>query len=263
MSAAAAPRILIKAIAGSQYVAKVITGLDSIGVPYFVEILDPLKLSKLLPAPHKVPVMHIGEGDDVKIVPDSADIFAHIDEHLGHAQKFYPTEEARTLDAQIGDNFNEMVVYFNWVSDEGFERSIKVKVAEKIPSFVRCLITPERVLRKNRESIRARIEAKFPDVKDDDSALAKLREEIAGLEARFADDEQRYILATEHPTAPDFMLYGSMQHLVSNSGDAKLPPCLPNLFADVPAPRIQRWFAHMEETFPIKFLGKRPEDAKK
>lgn len=74
------------------------------------------------------------------------------------------------------------------------------------------------------------------------------------LDSRVIDNQ--WLCGTDGPCAPDFTLYGVMQHLISYSGDAELAPCFPDLLDVAAAPHLRNWFERMSERFPIDFGGR-------
>lgn len=59
------------------------------------------------------------------------------------------------------------------------------------------------------------------------------------------------------PCPPASQLYGVLQHLVSLSGDANLPPTMPTLWKDAETPYLAEWFQGVEQAFPIRFHARR------
>jgi hypothetical protein len=86
----------ILALVGSQYVAKVLCGLDDRGIPCYVTAVKGLHMEKELPPPHTVPIMKVhkkGE-KEAEIIPESGNILRWADAHMEMGSKkqykFYP-----------------------------------------------------------------------------------------------------------------------------------------------------------------------------
>jgi glutathione S-transferase len=148
------------------------------------------------------------------------------------------------------------------VSDDGFSRSISVSVARRIPGFVKCLVTPEKILKKQRQKLKDRVQAKYPEIVDDATAMAFLKDALKVLDDRLAGADAGYLCGTEHPTAADFGAYGILNHFVDCSGDANLPPSNPGLFEEAGTVKLAAFFARMKEAHPIVFKRKK-DGAKK
>lgn len=113
---------------------KVIAAFDWKGIPYRIQPVSPQRLEQELPPPHQVPVLKFGDS----VVPDSTKILEFMDERIV-GPKFFPpgNEDVVQLDGHLGSILNAYVLYFNWVDDEGFDRSIRVKLAQRVPLVLR------------------------------------------------------------------------------------------------------------------------------
>ncbi len=61
-------------------------------------------------------------------------------------------------------------------------------------------------------------------------------------------------------SAADVAVYAMLQRLVSTSGDAAFPPCLPDALDATP--KLAAWLRRMEAEYPVRFHGRdRPRDA--
>eukprot|EP00735_Rhodelphis_limneticus_P006430 TRINITY_DN1883_c0_g1::TRINITY_DN1883_c0_g1_i1::g.14178::m.14178 TRINITY_DN1883_c0_g1::TRINITY_DN1883_c0_g1_i1::g.14178 ORF type:complete len:282 (-),score=77.87,GST_N_3/PF13417.1/5.9e-10,GST_C_2/PF13410.1/7.1e-09,GST_C_3/PF14497.1/6e+03,GST_C_3/PF14497.1/2e-07,GST_N_2/PF13409.1/0.00016,GST_C/PF00043.20/0.001 TRINITY_DN1883_c0_g1_i1:402-1190(-) len=248
-----AHKITFFVLVGSQYCTKVLTACDHHKIPYTLKIIAPGNLTKELPPPHTVPVMNF----DGKIIPDSTKILHFLDQYLDSPDKFFPdgNQDVVDLDEYLGNRFNQFVLYFNWVDDDGFNRSINNSVKNFLPFFLRPF--SGWIACGHRSKVIERVRSKLPadEISDSQTAYESLKKELTKLEARFSDG-RKFLCGTPAPTAADFQLYGMMQHLVSYTGDANLAPCTPTLFKDAAVPKLQAWHEYMESTYPIKYKGK-------
>eukprot|EP00735_Rhodelphis_limneticus_P001591 TRINITY_DN12234_c0_g1::TRINITY_DN12234_c0_g1_i1::g.12958::m.12958 TRINITY_DN12234_c0_g1::TRINITY_DN12234_c0_g1_i1::g.12958 ORF type:complete len:280 (+),score=58.25,GST_N_3/PF13417.1/3.4e-12,GST_C_2/PF13410.1/2.1e+03,GST_C_2/PF13410.1/1.1e-07,GST_C_3/PF14497.1/5.2e+03,GST_C_3/PF14497.1/4.2e-07,GST_N_2/PF13409.1/1.1e-06,GST_N_2/PF13409.1/9.6e+02 TRINITY_DN12234_c0_g1_i1:54-842(+) len=246
-------KITFFVLVGSQYCTKVLAACDHHKIPYTLKRIDPMRLTKDLPPPHTVPVMYF----DGQIIPDSTQILRFLDQHLDSPDKFFPdgNQDVVDLDEYLGNRFNQFVLYFNWIDDDGFNRSINSSVKPILPFFIRPFSSW--ILCSHRSNITNRVRAKLPaeEIVDSRTAYETLKKELAKLNDRFTDG-RKFLCGTPAPSAADFQLYGMMQHLVSSTGDANLPPCTPTLFRDANVPKLQEWHEYMEKAFPIQYKGK-------
>ena len=130
--------IVIYSMPGSQFTAKVLAALQARNIEHYVCFvpLDLKKRSKLIPSGGTlVPEMQVGTGGDATIVSDSEAILHWLSDHKEAAQ-FYPVMPAcseisiRASDKKLAG----LVWYYNWVSDQGFDNSMRKFVrAEAIP----------------------------------------------------------------------------------------------------------------------------------
>jgi glutathione S-transferase len=175
--------------------------------------------------------------------------------------KFLPDgrDDVVAFDRWLGDVFNKYVVYFNWVDRRGFDRSVAPTISRVIPAILRCCVSPWRVTSSVRRRMLPVINATLPaDVtRDRDTMQAGMIAELRKMDARFVSDSQRFLFSDVDPTAPDFALFGIMQHIVDFSGDSGLRPFLPELWELAPMPRLRAWYERMRVAYPIDFRSRR------
>lgn len=114
---------------------KVLAAFDWKGIPYRIQPVSPQRLEQDLPPPHQVPVLKFGDS----VVCDSTKILQFMDERIV-GPKFFPpgNDDVVQMDNHLGGVFNAYVLYFNWIDDEGFNRSIRPKLEQKVPRILRC-----------------------------------------------------------------------------------------------------------------------------
>eukprot|EP00168_Porphyra_purpurea_P011839 TRINITY_DN3044_c0_g1_i1.p1 TRINITY_DN3044_c0_g1~~TRINITY_DN3044_c0_g1_i1.p1 ORF type:complete len:157 (-),score=59.09 TRINITY_DN3044_c0_g1_i1:138-608(-) len=137
--AAMVPPITMYWIEGSQFCAKVAVALDSRAVPYTVKLVSAVNArARNLPSGGILVPEMLYNGKDV--VPDSSAILRHLDAALPLAgpTAFFPTPAVADADAHVGSVVNGCVLYWNWVSDAGYARSIRAKGTSAAPAFLRA-----------------------------------------------------------------------------------------------------------------------------
>jgi len=256
------------AMPGSQFAAKALAAIDHVKIPYRVVLTDPTKLKKDLEPPHTVPQMR-WKGE---LLVDSMDIMEKLDEACG---KIYPKDAAKKAEVKefekwLGDYYNKYALYFGWVDEEGFWRShgqliIDVAKLGWAPACCsHCIVA--RATKDQRDIIRQQAREKFgeavvsegsmPEPGESEKVKKLLLEDTTKIEAHFKTDDQEWVFPGDGPTAADFTLYGILEKLQGDSGDAQVGPCTPWLFKETGAKRLEIWHERMRYKFPIIFRGK-------
>ena len=248
------PTLVLMVIPGSQFVIKVAAFCRYKRIPVrFQYVRSP---SEELAAPRTVPVLRWGD----TMVADSACILEFLDSKVV-PDLAYPSAEARELDAHLGGPVNALVQYMNMFDASGFELSVARAVRQKVPAVLRyllpCKFGPRAVVRSFgvEGKYRANIERHWGTDFDDERMRALLRGELQKLEDMLGHGGpgQLWLLGTPSPSAPDFALYGLLEHLVGDSG-YDLGACYPEIFdAGGPFPRLERFFGRCKERFGITF----------
>ena len=92
---------------------------------------------------------------------------------------------------------------------------------------------------------------------DEEARLrASLLELVQALDARLATPAQQWLCATEQPSAADFAVYGMLERLVGQEGDAFMGSATPWLYREAAAAKLEAWHARMVSGYPIRFRGK-------
>lgn len=257
---------------GSEYAMKGINALNFTGVKYSTYPVSLLKLKKILPPPHQVPVLCY---DDV-VVPDTTDIMKFLDTKVDSFKLFPPPSDplsnlVTSIEDEIDSLLSPYLRYYSLYDDAGFERCLAPRIRKAFPWGFQW--TMPFVLRKTRLERLEILRKAAPNVNVDDPAavrrglhdlLAKYENMLpTGSEDTSATDTSAapYICGTPQPSAADAGLYAMLERFVSTSGDAKFPPCLPDAIDDFP--RLQAYVKRMETRYPVEFAGanRRPREA--
>jgi glutathione S-transferase len=268
--------IHVSSLAGSPYVARAllaleIAGVEESGVKVFVENLHALKLSKQLPSvksegelPSTVPRMVLlGEDTSAprRVAVDSDDSVAIVAQLWPAAvPALYPNDQARETEALMLKEMWPAIYYCNWVDDDGFERHIAPVVRAAIPKFVQCIVTPQALLKKKRES--AREKTKAAGVEDLDAARKCIGENLAKLEAQLVAHGGKaagaYLAGAAYSMA-DATAFAMISHLIDYCGDAQLSPSLPDAWAlGGECPALEDWFQRCKRDHPLRYTDRVP-----
>jgi glutathione S-transferase len=83
---------------------------------------------------------------------------------------------------------------------------------------------------------------------------------VTTLEEKLArSTDQLWLEQTAEPSAADFSVYGLIERLVGDEGDAQMGTATPWLWEESGASRLRDWHARMAGRFPLHFLGKESE----
>lgn len=259
--------ITIYTFSGSQYSAKVLTALDANQIPHYVTFVSLAPKSRKLPSGGKlVPEMVVGEGTERLIVPDSEAILRWLDAHRG--TRLFPSEQAAAISKRASDGvLAGAVIYYNWVHMPTYRTTMRALAVSKrgLPAWIcvgRGLIT-DYATSKQRASF-ATLAAKqlggISDeaMRDEPQVRRMLVAELAELQSLLQTDAQPYLLPGDAPTAADFSVFGQLERIVGDMGDAQIPCSLPELLSQEPLARLRAWHQGMRQRHPIRFKGKRP-----
>lgn len=280
------PPILLYWIEGSQFCAKVGVALDSRSLPYQVKLVSAVNAgSRNLPSGGKfVPEMVYNTST---VVPDSSAILRHLDkalpEQLGGDAAFFPSPAVETANAHVGSTVNACVLYWNWVSDAGYARSIRAKGTAAAPALLRgpAGLAVDLLTRGKRRSMREGVAKTLGEPPregnpaDDDAMRQRTVEELAIYEDHLASDgggassasaaaaaaaggasAAPFLFGGTAPSAADCGLYAMVCRFVGVMGDAELPPALSDLWSGPGGdrlPRLRAWYDRMDAAYPIVF----------
>lgn len=277
------PPILLYWIEGSQFCAKVGVALDSRSIPYQVKLVSAINAgSRNLPSGGiLVPEMLYNKST---VVPDSSAILRHLDQalpaQLGGDSAFFPSTAVSDADAHVGSTVNACVLYWNWVSDAGYARSIRAKGTAAAPGLLRGLagVAVDLLTRGKRQSMREGVAKTLGEtpragtLADDDAMRQRTVEELSIYEDHLASGAGRsssastaaegrataapFLFGGTSPSAADCGLYAMVCRFVGLMGDAALPPALPDLWTSPGGdrlPRLRAWYDRMNTAYPIVF----------
>ena len=262
--------ISIYTFSGSQYSAKVLTALDAMKIPHYVTFVSLAPSKRKLPSGGKlVPEMVVGEGSERVIVPDSEAILRWLDAHRG--TRLFPSEDAAAISKRASDGvLAGAVIYYNWVHTPTYRTTMRALAVSKrgLPGWIcvgRGLLT-DYVTSKQRATF-ATLAAKqlggLSDkaMRDEPAVRRMLVAELVELQKTLQTDAQPYLLPGDAPTAADFAVFGQLDRIVGDMGDAEIPCSLPELLNQEPLARLRAWHQGMRQRHPIRFKGKRAPPA--
>ena len=262
--------ITIYTFFGSQYSAKVLTALDAMKIPHYVTIVSLAPSKRKLPSGGKlVPEMVVGEGSERVVVPDSEAILRWLDAHRG--TRLFPSEDAAAISKRASDGvLAGAVIYYNWVHTPTYRTTMRALAVSKrgLPGWIcvgRGLLT-DYVTSKQRATF-ATLAAKqlggLSDeaMRDEPAVRRMLVAELVELQSTLQTDAQPYLLPGDAPTAADFAVFGQLDRIVGDMGDAEIPCSLPELLDQEPLARLRAWHQGMRQRHPIRFKGKRAPPA--
>ena len=252
-----------------------IAALDSQKIPYRVIPCDIRKLKQVLKPPHTVPQMS-WRGE---LLTDSADIMKKIDAESSSSWKMYPTSQRAAIEKTekwAGSTFNAYVLYFTWWVEYGFNVSLMPKLCEVmfprfIPASLAAWLVPYFVdVGRLRGSVRKRVRGllgeelvppgRDPGPEEEPGMRRALIAAVTTLEEKLArSTDQLWLEQTAEPSAADFSVYGLIERLVGDEGDAQMGTATPWLWEESGASRLRGWHARMAGRFPLHFLGKESE----
>jgi len=262
---------------GSQFSAKVVAALDNRGIKHYAAFAPVDRNQRNLKSGgYLLPEMDVGEVN----VPDSEAILKWFDKNRG--TDFFPTEETDEISKRAGSVLNAFLLYYNWVNDEGFARSMLPNFARQLPSWMCCC--RDRIIRSmssaQREEFRVKVRDIFskqlPELVDKESAseladetkiAAALGSECERMQALLERKSGQQYLVPEatNPTAADFTVYCIMSRIFgegegTGSGDAKINQAVTEAEREdyrKRFPRLFEYFDRMLKEAPIKYKGKR------
>jgi len=292
------PTIIIYAMPGSQFTAKVLAALQHRKIPHYIAFV-PLQVEdrrQFLPSGGTlVPEMAIyknnnDDDDPIVVVPDSEAILEWLDENysivgLSESPQFYPQQQQQQPDCRqvskraSNETLAGLVWYYNWVNDRGFANSMLKSIRKlSLPSALACLV-PDFVLRRALESTRTKFRGEAAraigvteaQLEDEEAMKQLLVEELMYFQSLLGNDDdddddttqQPYLMAnTTQPTAADFSVYAQLERLVGQgtASDVEIFPAI-QWFRDEQNETLERlwhWYDHLRATCPVQFKGKRP-----
>lgn len=280
------PKISIVAIKGSHYVGKVLIGLEALGVPWTPELIPGLNPAKELAGKKKkdasgkplttVPIMEIVQwnGQEKTVVAGSDNILKWVDDNVDGNFKFYPAglpenEKVKELESKF-DRLGLWIIFWHWVSDRGFKRTIRAKVPSLLPFFIRW-VSPDLLppIKFNRKRFAELISKNMPEVfdsreiagakkkVDEEKAMMLYTEEMRNISKLFETDDQKFVAGTSTPSAADCMLAAFLHSLCDTNVDADIPPCTPGLLDEVGFDHLKKFFMMMKRDYPFCFEPKR------
>lgn len=260
--------VIIYALAGSQFVFKVLAALQNRDVPHYVTFVPvPRKERKqVIPSGgYLVPEMKVGGGDEVTIISDSEKILHWID--ATYKAGLYPSKEAAQISERAStETLAASVWYYNCVDPVGYSRSLQPAIRNTFPWFVPSPIANvviNRMLKTAIEGKRKDIINAIPDADeallgDEPAVRRKMIDELQYFQTLLRSPEQKYLLDTKRPTAADFSVYAQTARLVAGgTNDVEIPACCPELLGESSLGRLWQWHDLMKSENFVKFKGKR------
>lgn len=215
--------VTIYSMPGSQFTGKVLAALDARKIPHY-SVFVPIPLEQrrqFLPSGGTlVPEMKAVVGDkEPVIVADSEAILKWFDDSPFET-KFFPTEQASELSVRASEKIIAGAVwYFNWVDDEGYNRSMKRSMAKALlPAFfpeavsgfiVNLFIQMKAVRPKYRNLALGALGVDDATLEDREKIRSMLVEELKFFQSLLKTPDQKYLLGDES-TAPDFSVYAQV-----------------------------------------------------
>jgi|EP00908_Phaeocystis_cordata_P023178 glutathione S-transferase len=260
--------LIIYTFAGSQFSAKVLTALDAHGIQHYVTFVSLLPSKRVLPSGGTlVPELVVGQGPGRVVVTDSEAILRWLDDNRG--TKLFPTEQAAELSGRASNGvLAGAAIYYNWVHTPTYRTTMRAKAVSKggLPGWI-CLFRGQLVdrLTSKQRATFWRLASKqlgglsATEMEDEPAVRRRLIDELLYLQSQLQDDSQSYLLpGCDAPTAADCAVFGQLERIVGDMGDADIPPSLPELLQDPQLARLWAWRARMRERCPMRFKGKRP-----
>jgi glutathione S-transferase len=256
----------IHTFSGSQFSAKVLTALDANQIPHYVTFVSLMPKSRVLPSGGKlVPEMVVGEGPERVVVADSEAILRWLDAHRG--TRLFPSEQAAAISARASDGvLAGAAIYYNWVHTPTYRTTMRAVAVSKrgMPSWI-CVGRGQLAdyLTSKQRGTFATLAAKQlggiseDEMRDEPAVRRLLVAELAELQSTLQADAQPYLLPGDAPTAADFSVFGQLERIVGDMGDAQIPCSLPELLSQEPLARLRAWHQGMRQRHPIRFKGKR------
>ena len=260
------PPMTIYTFSGSQFSAKVLTALDANQIPHYVTFVSLVPKSRVLPSGGKlVPEMVVGDGPDRVVVADSEAILHWLDAHRG--TRLFPSEQAAAISARAsGGVLAGAAIYYNWVHTPTYHTTMRAVAVSKrgMPSWILCCRGQlvDHFTSKQRATF-ATLAAKqlgglsAEEMRDEPAVRQKLVAELVELQCTLQTADQLYLLPGDAPTAADFSVFGQLERIVGDMGDAQIPCSLPELLSQEPLARLRAWHQGMRQRHPIRFKGKR------
>lgn len=254
--------ITIFAMPGSQFTAKVLIALDSRAIPHYVSFVNPDPKQRKLPSGGTmVPEMQYND----EIVPDSDAILHFLDQHLNTG--FMPADlpACEEVCRKASTIFAAYVLYYNWIHEESYRRSMARSFDRYIPSILCCGrgLMVDWMLSDARSTFKQQVASMLGLDPERLPTEAEMRErmiaELLSYQAELKTEQQPYLIAsTDRVTAADAALYAQLERLVGDEGDVQLPNALPDLLNESRLSRLWAWHERMRSEHPIRFKGKRP-----
>lgn len=265
-SSGASRRFELFVLDGSQFCTKVLTALDSRKIPCtLVKVsLRTATRRKQLPTQDdntQVPVLRASSAEpdgDVELIQGSAAILQYFDDHGLAGDKYFPDDKVRRLDKHVSTVINAYVLYFNWIDEDGFRRSIGTAAQSAIPWPLNKIISASWFLGGPRGSFVPQVKeelgiAAAQDLPDRDEMVNRLTDELRKIQDENLANPEPYLFGCSTPNAADFSLFAMTNRLVGYGGDVRLPPSLPSLWQDPGLKRLEQWYQLMENENPIVY----------
>ncbi|CAD7968188.1 unnamed protein product [Amoebophrya sp. A25] len=285
--------ITIHVLVGSQYAGKVLAGLDSRSIPHKT-VSVPLKpSSRKLPSGGLLsPEMTYRTSDgELVIVPDSSAILREIDEKwvapstgdkevvVGGATpppvlldtsgdqvdgqksaslaKFFPSPELRKLEREIDLKLNSYVMYYNWVNQPTFEKTMLLRVMTIVPACVPCkrAIIMKKIAPK-RAQIRKDVAENLGKTDGELNDELEIRKELIAFLGELAENS----LIVDTPSkdtlnAAQCAVYSFLGRFIGEMGDAcdRYPAALPEIESEAKLEPLFQWRRKVQKLVPLKF----------
>jgi glutathione S-transferase len=200
-------------------------------------------------------------GSETEYTPlaDSSAILRAIDEYPHErAGPLYPSAAVQDADEHISSVINAYVLYFNHVSSDGWSRSIRAAIVDRLPlgGLLGRVLPLHALYGSARASFRERVKATLAVGDDGDLTDEKMTAGLIGELERYEaalGGEADYLYGSAHPTAADCALHAMVSRFTDGMGDGGLPAALPRMW-EVAGPRLSRlraWQRRMTERHPM------------
>ena len=258
--------ITVYTFCGSQFSAKVLTALDANQIPHYVTFVSLMPNSRMLPSGGKlVPEIVVGDGLNKVIVSDSDAILRWLDAHRG--TRLFPSKQAAEISTRAsGGVLAGAAIYYNWVHTPTYRTTMRAVAVSKngMPGWIFCGRgqIADYVTSKQRATFATLAAKQLGGISDDEmrdepAVRRKLVAELTEMQSTLQTDGQPYLLPGDAPTAADFSVFGQLERIVSDMGDAQIPCSLPELLSQDSLARLWAWHQGMRQRHPIRFKGKR------
>ena len=157
-------------------------------------------------------------------------------------------------------------IYYNWVHMPTYRTTMRAVAVSKggMPGWI-CVgrgYLADYLTTKQRGTFATLAAKQLGGISDDEmrdetAVRRMLVAELAELQVTLQTDTQPYLLPGDTPTAADFSVFGQLERIVGDMGDAQIPCSLPELLNQEPLARLRAWHQGMRQRHPIRFKGKR------
>lgn len=203
------------------------------------------------------------EGAKVVAMEDESDSAGLKQGDVSQTSTSYPFQNADVL--------SPLLRYYALYDQAGFDRCFRKKgappssrtsnalsqttrssVTEAVPLGLGFLVIP--FLGGTRAHFKDVLQKAVPSLDTNNPAAVRafLDALLARYEAGLPSAESGYLCGTKSASAADISVLSLLERMVSQTGDAAFPPCLPDALDN--KPKMQAWLQRMEAEFSISYL---------